>query len=74
MMLQSVFAAIDSGDDDADHLALRPRQGRIANHQRFVKMQMVDQRRRMQAVDLHDVIDFAALGVAGSLICPFQFA
>ena len=74
MVLQSVFAAVDGGNDDTDHLALRPRQGRFAIHQRFVKMHVIDQRSRMQAVDLHNVIDLTAPDVARSLISPLQLA
>lgn len=74
MMFQSVFAAVDGGDDDADQLALRPRQGRVAKHQRLVEMQVINEGSRVQAVDLHDVIDLSALGVSRPLIGAFQFA
>ena len=72
MMLQSVFAAVDGGYHNADHLALYPGQWRFAVHQSLVEMHVIDKRRRMQAVDLHDVIDLAAFGVSGAAISSFS--
>ena len=68
MMLQSVFAAIDGRYHDADHLALYPGQGRFAVHQGLVEMHVIDERCRMKAVDLHDVINLAALRVSSAAV------
>ena len=74
MVLQSVFAAIDGGNDDSDHLALSPAQWRLGVHQCLVEMHVIDQRCGMEAVDLHDVIDISAFWVAGAFVGPAAIA
>ena len=73
MVAQSVVAAVDSGNDHADHFSLGACQRGVAIHQGFVEVQMINERWRIQTVNLHDVVDFARFRIGGAAISTLQF-
>lgn len=74
MVLQSVDAVVERGDHRADHLALRAAERPTPVHQRHVKLLVIEHRLRVQAVNLHDVIDFARLAIPAGLVGGLHIA
>ena len=74
MMPQSVLTAVDGRNNHANQLALYARQWGLSKHQGLVKVQVIDQRIGIQAVNLHDVIDLPGFGSAGTTIRALERA
>ncbi len=59
MMLDSVVAFVFFGHRDGDHLSLDPREPGGSSHEMGVQPEVSLERRRVEAVDLENVVDLS---------------